>query len=330
MRPDEDRCANRQRFDQVLTAEWQQAPADECDVGRCVVTLHLPHRVAEDHADVSRNRRTSLAAPDERHAARGQELGDAREALWMPWHEQQQGIAGQRSPRQRFEQQRLFAVASARGEPDRARLTEASAKAGSQLQRGGRDRDVELEVARDDRLGCSELRESRCVCRRLCGDAGEATQHRADQRLEALVTTRGALGEPTIDQEQRHARRMRGCDQVGPQLGFKNESGGWSEMRVERMHRKWHVVGQPCLDDTIPEQSLSRFTARRGHVSEQERGARIRHGEPLHERCRGARLADRDRMDPVHRTRHIAAVVTETFADLPAVTRLLASAPPQA
>ena len=330
MRPDHYRCADGQGFDQVLPAERQQAPPHERDVRRCVVRLHLAHRVAEDDADVGGNRRAALAAPDERHTARGEQLGDRREALRMPGHEHEQGVAGKLSPRERIEQQRFLALARARREPDRARCAEARAEACPQFQRRRRDCDVELEVTGDNRLRRTELGESRRVGRRLRRDPRKAAQHRPDQGLEAPVPTRGALGEPGIDQEQRHSRRVCRSDQVRPQLGLEDESGGRPEVLVERIHGKRHVIRQPCLDHVIAEQRLSRFAARGGHVGEQECSARVCGLKPLHQRCRRARLADRHGVDPIHRARLAAVVASKALADLPAVTRLLAPAPPQA
>ena len=63
VRPDERRTARRDRLDQVLAAERQQAAADERDVGRRVVRDELAHRIAEH--DVRRPLGTGalLAAP---------------------------------------------------------------------------------------------------------------------------------------------------------------------------------------------------------------------------------------------------------------------------
>ena len=72
------------------------------------------------------------------------------------------------------------------------------------------------------------------------------------------------------------------------------------------------------------------FAARGGHVGEQECSARVCGLKPLHQRCRRARLADRHGVDPIHRARLAAVVASKALADLPAVTRLLAPAPPQA
>ena len=47
MRPDNHRDADTARFDEVVTAERQQAAADECDAGRGVIHRHLAHRIAE-------------------------------------------------------------------------------------------------------------------------------------------------------------------------------------------------------------------------------------------------------------------------------------------
>ena len=54
--------AHRERLDQVLAAERQQAAPDECDVGRRVIGEHLAHRIAEHHADIGGNIAVAAAA----------------------------------------------------------------------------------------------------------------------------------------------------------------------------------------------------------------------------------------------------------------------------
>ena len=92
VRTDERRRAHGDWLDQVVTAQRQQAAADERDVGRGVVAAQFSQRIAEHDRDVGRHR-TVLAAPDERDAARAQQFGDRLEALRMPRHDDRQRAA---------------------------------------------------------------------------------------------------------------------------------------------------------------------------------------------------------------------------------------------
>ncbi len=96
------------------------------------------------------------------------QLGDDGETLRMPRHEHEQRIAGKGAAGQRVEQQRFLAVAGARRQPDRTRRPEAQPESGAELERGGRDADVELEVAGDDRLAVHPGQQSRAASASDC------------------------------------------------------------------------------------------------------------------------------------------------------------------
>ena len=79
----------RDRLDQVLAAERQQAAADERDVGRRVVGEHLAHRIAEHDARRRRapaRRRCGARTATPRARSR---RGDRVEALRMARHDDQ-------------------------------------------------------------------------------------------------------------------------------------------------------------------------------------------------------------------------------------------------
>ena len=62
MRADQYRFADRERFDQVLSAHGQQAAADESHVAHGVIGKHLAHGIAHQHLDLGRHRLLAEAA----------------------------------------------------------------------------------------------------------------------------------------------------------------------------------------------------------------------------------------------------------------------------
>jgi len=123
VRPDDRRRAHGNRLDQVVPAERQQIAADECDIGRGVISGQLAERIAQYHRNVCWNRPV-FTAPDERNAPRPQQIGDSLKALRMARHDDRQCATWKLAARERFEQQYFLAIARAGGDPYRSRISE--------------------------------------------------------------------------------------------------------------------------------------------------------------------------------------------------------------
>ena len=123
VRAHDDRAAAGRRLDQVLAAERREAAAEQGDVGERVPGRHLEHRIAEPHVGIGGCGGTLVAgpgaAPRQREAGIGDQLGDGLEALRMARHDDQQRPRRGDAPPCR-EQHRLLAFARRRGDDDAA------------------------------------------------------------------------------------------------------------------------------------------------------------------------------------------------------------------
>ncbi len=176
--PDERRPSQRDRLDQILSAERKQAAADENDVGGRAVARHLAHRVTEHDVDVVRNR-CVVAAAHERNAALAQERRDFREPLRVAGNDDGECRGRQSARGDRVQDQRLLAFARRGGEPDGPRLAEAKPELATERNGGVGDVDVELEVADHGGARRAQRGDARGVCLALRRNAGERRHHRA-------------------------------------------------------------------------------------------------------------------------------------------------------
>ena len=191
VRADERRPADGDRLDQVLAAERQQAAADEGDVGGRVVRHHLAHRVAEHDADVGGHRRSALRRTNAMPRSRSRSA-TAVEALRMPRHDD-----GQRARRQRrrARARRGSAPPRRRGSSRRSRpgaRAEARAQLPPQRERGLARRDVELEVAGDERRAS---RPARRGARRRPAPAQRRRRAPPASRARAIAPARSRAAE---------------------------------------------------------------------------------------------------------------------------------------
>jgi hypothetical protein len=168
--PEDHGLAERARLDQVLAAVLEEAATHQHQVRRAIVGEHLAHGVADNYA-CARRHGGSAAAPRGLEAARARELRDLVEALRMARNDHEKGLRRHRG--EGVEQQRLFALARAAGDPDR------TLRAQERAQLGGPGRDprghlqVEFHVARDGHVERAERDEAACIGVGLRGDAGE-------------------------------------------------------------------------------------------------------------------------------------------------------------
>ena len=100
-----------------------------------------------------------------------------------------------------------------------------------------------------------------------------------------------------------------------------------TEMREEAAHREAEIVGKPRALDALAEERDSRLASRRRHVREEDavRGKTPR--ERVDEERGGARLADRDRVDPDARRAGRVAIASEALAEMREIARLAPRAP---
>ena len=82
-----------------------------------------------------------------------------------------------------------------------------------------------------------------------------------------------------------------------PEIGFEDVPMS-PVMREETAHREAHVVRQPCALDTIAEELFAGCAARGRHVGDEDAMPGMALAQRLDERCRGARLAHGNRVDP--------------------------------
>ena len=199
-------------FDQVLSAKGQQGPADQGHIGGGEIGGHLAHAVTQPNLRfrVGQGFTAAANAPlprlDEgRHFA---------ETLWVAWHQQQQDFRAVQSG-EGVKNQHLLAFAGAGGQPDRAcsqRLSPASA----QRQFLGRRGDIELEVAGNPGVSCTNLRQPCRIGRGLCDNRRQCGDGWTDQRQKTPLAAQRALGQAGIHQHHGNAPMAGGGNQVWP------------------------------------------------------------------------------------------------------------------
>ena len=247
--------------------------------------------------------------------------------------------------RPRREQQGLLALARAGGEQHRAR-PDFPAQGFTERELLRRRQGVELHVAQHLDFRRAQRAQADGILFRLCGEGGEALQGAARQIGEAGVTPCRFFRQARVRQQQRDARFLASRHQVRPELGFHDDADGRPEMPQEASHGKRVVVGQVGALDAVAEQRFGSAAAGRRHVREQDAMARIARLERGDDRRSGARLADRDGMQPynpfpppgrghpVHSLSPLGrglgrGVTSKTLADMTKVLRLAAAAQEQ-
>jgi hypothetical protein len=195
---------------------------------------------------------------------------------------------------------------------------------------GRNRRHVELEVAADDDIAPAGRTEPRRISLALREDQCDALRGRSHQGLEALATALAALAEARIREDHRHVERIRGSEQVRPDLGLHQHADRRPEVHEEPAHRRRRVVRQPGLPVALAQQRASGFATGRGAVGQQQPqvGPALPHG--LDQRGRRARLAERHAWTQNQPAEGAPPVATEALADRLAVKRLGPAAPPEA
>ena len=268
MGADQNRLAHRRRLDQVLTAERQQAAADESDVAGGGVGEHLSHAVAQHHLGFRGDGFVCRAAlkPD---AALGQHLGHLLEALRMARHDDDEQV-GDADSGKRFHDQRFLAFPGAGGEEYRACSPEPFAQVFPQADRAWRYFHIEFQVAGNFHRRCAQFDQPACIRPGLGGNRRQGLQAVAAESLEAAIFARRFFRHPRVDQQQRYPGFLAGLHQVEPDFGFHQQPDFGLEVAEKALHRKREVVGQVALQHTVAEQLPAGFPTGGGHVGEQD------------------------------------------------------------
>jgi hypothetical protein len=303
-------------------------PAEEGDVGERVPGRHLEHRVAEPHLGVFGFGGTLVAgpgaAPRQREAGVGDQLGDGLEALRMARHDdQQRPRCGDAPPRR--EQHRLLAFTRRRGDDDAA--AEAGAPGSAASEQAGVGGDVVFQVADDADLAHAGVAQAGGVGLGLRQRRGQALERRPQQRIDAPAALSAALAHARVGEQDRNAARRRDGEQVRPDLGFHQHADRRIGVLQEAAHRTGHVERQPELEVARAQQGLSGSAAGGGAMGQQDASARSRCAQCVEERRGSAGLAERDRMHPDRPRRHRLAIEAEALAGRAGVGRLAPAAP---
>ena len=306
VRAHDDRTAARRRLDQVLAAERREAAAEQGDVGERVPGRHLEHRVAEPHVGVGGCGGPLVAgpgaAPRQREAGIGDQLGDGLEALRMARHDDQQrprrGDAAARRraaspPRLRAStRRRRRRGRGRRARPGRARAASASAAMSY----------FRLPTTLTSRTPASRRRTaSASVCASAAArlsNAGRsnASTRRPRRRLRSLM--RALASRTGTPRAEAMASRF---GQIS--VSISTPTAG-SDVAEEAAHRAGHVERQPELGVAVAQQGLPGAAAGGGAMGEQDASAGPRRAQGVQQRRGGARFAERDRVHPDRARRH--------------------------
>ena len=178
-------------------------------------------------------------------------------------------------------------------------------------------------------IGYAKRLQAGGVLFRLGGDGGQAPQCATRQVGKAGVAPRRFLRQACVRQQQGDALFPADVHQIRPDLGFHDDAHDRPEVLEEAPHGKGVVVGQVGAQHAVAERVRRSLAAGRRHVREQNPVARVACLQCGHQRQRGARLADRDGMQPDQRLRRREIVAAEAFADVAQIFRLTAAAQEQ-
>ena len=207
---------------------------------------------------------------------------------------QQRSRRRQRAPG--IEQQRFFPVP--RDRPKNHRPRQQGSPSPATRQQLGLGRDVELQVAQHFNVSCARQPQPRCVALGLRQHLREAGHRRVHQRRQPLALARAAFRQACIGQHHRHTQRARFKQQVGPDLGFHQHTGGGPMVAQEAAHSAGGVVRQPGLCIAFAQQRGACFAACRRAVGQQQPQPGPLRAQGLNQRCRSARFAQRHRVQP--------------------------------
>ena len=125
---------------------------------------------------------------------------------------------------------------------------------------------------------------------------------RLDQRALTQASPERARRQSCIDQRYRHSLSFGRSHQVGPQLGLHQQTNSRAPGAQKADRGTGIVIRQIGLNEAITEflgeKIGSGLTTGRRHAGHQDAGVRVARSERAHQRLRGTRLADRDRVDP--------------------------------
>ena len=199
----------------------------------------------------------------------------------------------------------------------------------------GIGRIVEFEIAGDRIDRSTELRDSLGITRRLREHQREPAGGRLDQRALTQASPERARRQPGIDQRHRHGFALSRSHQVGPQLGLHQQANGRAPGSQKAAGGAGIVIGQIGLNEAITEffgeQIRCGIATGRRHAGHQDAGVRVARSERAHQRLRGTRLADRDRVNPDQGARVWLSPVqkAEALGPVRKVSRLAQRSPQQ-
>ena len=201
----------------------------------------------------------------------------------------------------RLENQLLLARVRAPGDPH-ALVGVQGEEAAPQIDRAGRvdDGGVGLHVARDDdALGMgAERDDAPGVLVRLHREHAHVGEDGRQEASHEPVTTVGPVRDAPVGDHHRDAAGRQRAQRVGPELRLHADQ----ERRIDRRRKApdgpGKVEGEEAVGDEagepLPDDLRAGIRDRRHH----NRKLGMKTPEPLDERCRGDRLADRDRVQP--------------------------------
>ena len=172
----------------------------------------------------------------------------------------------------------------------------------SRLSRiGGRLRHVELEVAGGGDARRAEIAQAPGIGGGLRQAEVEAAQQRRDGGGRAAPAVERALGQPAVDQEERHAARGRRGDQVGPQIGFDEQRQIGLPMIEEPLDEARRIERHELVDRTRGQPLLGQ--RRRRHCARGAQHVEFPLADALDQRDDGEQFADTGAMHPDQRAR---------------------------
>lgn len=193
-----------------MPAHGNQAAAHKSRVGRCVQGRQFPHRIDQQHrrAAQSPSAPRHFAAAYEGDAATREHIGDAREAILVPRHQQQEGVWPiKHEPGVRLEQLLFLTGMSAAGDPDGPRVAIGVAQRLTCLSDPGIQFQIEFHIA--DHAGLSRRGADRLealgIVGGLRGDQHVLGEHAAEQSAKAPIANHRPRREPSAGEKHRHA-----------------------------------------------------------------------------------------------------------------------------
>ena len=163
-----------------------------------------------------------------------------------------------------------------------------------------RGRHVELQVAGHADARRAELRVTLGVGLGLRETEVEARQERADRVRQIAPACERALGEASVDQDQRNIPLRAGEDQVRPQIGFREQREIGTPVLEEAGRIARRVERDELMDGAFRQSPVGK--PRRGHGARRDQNIEIARAHSLDKRNHRQHFADACAMGPDQRS----------------------------